>query len=462
MVLLVHDESDPLLEIRSMLKGSGCGVEAVASGYDAIERVKRDPAPDLVLLDMGMQGMDGLEILKWLREARRRVKVVMLSSATDPRKVVRAVRLGAHDCLPKPCDEPALTALVRECLPPAAAVEELPLKEDLGNGSFFIAASSAMRRLHALVAEVAPTEVPVLCTGESGTGKEAIARLLHRRSRRSARTFLKVNCAALPSELLESELFGYEQGAFTGAVRPKPGKFELCDKGTILLDEIAEVAPQLQAKLLHVLQDGEFTRLGGRSRIKVDVRVVAATNVDIRAALESKRLREDLYYRLNTVVLDVPPLRERKEEIPALLRHFTEVHGGRDGLPVRPLSRHVIEFAYSREWPGNVRELENFAKRYLVLGDHALTTGAGEGAGGESGPDGRNGTEGGRPGALKPLARTVKHEAEKSAIQRALDQTSWNRKEAARLLEISYKTLLDKLRMYQLDKRNGQHEGPLS
>lgn len=458
LVLIVNDESNLSADICSMLKRNGCRTETVSSGEDAVERVRRTPSPDLVLLDMGLPGMDGLETLKRLRQAQQRAKIVMLTSAVDPRKVVRAVRLGAYDCLGKPCRKSALEALVHECVIPDEEENELIVKEDLGDGSFFVAASPAMRKLHALVAEVAPTDVPVFCTGESGTGKEVVARLLHKRSKRRSRSFLKVNCAALPGELLESELFGYEQGAFTGAVRSKPGKFELCDKGTILLDEIAEVPPQLQAKLLHVLQDGEFTRLGGRSCIKVDVRVVAATNMDIRAALEAKKLREDLYYRLSTVVLEVPPLRERAADIPVLLRHLIEQHGGRNGLPVRSVSSRVLDFAQSREWPGNVRELENFAKRYLVLGEHALTGSGNEVLFAENGWKTPNGTEGPLcQRALKSVARTVKHDAESTAIRRALDQTNWNRKEAAKLLEISYKTLLEKLRLYQFDKRNGHH-----
>jgi len=268
-----------------------------------------------------------------------------------------------------------------------------------------------------------------------------------------------VNCAAMPSELLESELFGYEQGAFTGAVRPKPGKFELCAKGTILLDEIAELPLNLQAKLLHVLQDGEFTRLGGRSRIKADVRVVAATNIDIRAALAEKRLREDLYYRLSMVVLEIPPLRERKEEIPILLRHFLEKHGGQCGLPSRSATHKVMEFARRHDWPGNVRELENFVKRYLALGEQSLAVGNGNHLQSVGTDNGTLKGEVRSPAshALKSFVRGVKHDAEVSAIRQALEQTNWNRKEAAKLLEISYKTFLDKLRVYALDKAESQH-----
>ena len=238
---------------------------------------------------------------------------------------------------------------------------------------FFVAASPAMKKIRSQAALVANVDIPVLLLGESGTGKEVLARLIHKLSPRAHRTFLKVNCAAVPADLLESELFGYEAGAFTGANHAKPGKFELCNKGTILLDEIGEMPPLLQAKLLHVLQDQTFSRLGSRSVIKVDVRILAATNINIPEALATKRLREDLYYRLNAFTLSLPPLRDRKEEIPILLKHFMSRMSesyARPPLPLSPAIDGGVPGAHS--WPGNLRELSNFIKRYLVLGDEHL------------------------------------------------------------------------------------------
>lgn len=465
LILVVDDEPSHLSQVCSLLEKHACRVEAVSSGHGALERIRRRPVPDLVFLDMGMPGMDGLETLKRLRNLRPDLRVVMLTSADDPRKVVRSVRLGAEDCLVKPCQKPAMAAVLRQCLAPlpddhnSQAAEQT---EELVDGSSFVAASPAMRKLRSLVGEVARTDIPVLCIGESGTGKEVVARLLHLLSKRSCHPFLKVNCAALPSELLESELFGYEQGAFTGAVRSKPGKFELCAKGTILLDEFAEISPQLQAKLLHVLHDGEFTRLGGRSRIKADVRVVAATNVDIQEALATKKLREDLYYRLSAVVFEIPPLRERREEIPVLLRHFLKKHGGQSGLPCRPVSAAVMKFAKRHDWPGNVREVENFAKRYLALGDLALTGGNGNhlwpNGSGDSVP--KAGERNVASRTLKAQVSSVKQNAEAAAIFRALEQTNWNRKEAARILQISYKSLLGKLRLYGLESAEREQLSP--
>jgi transcriptional regulator with PAS, ATPase and Fis domain len=286
--------------------------------------------------------------------------------------------------------------------------------------------------------------------GESGTGKEVVARLIHKLSPRAHRTFLKVNCAAVPGDLLESELFGHEAGAFTGATHAKPGKFELCNKGTILLDEIGEMPALLQAKLLHVLQDQTFSRLGSRSVIKVDVRILAATNINIPEALASKRLREDLYYRLNAFTLQLPPLRERKEEIPILLKHFMSRMAEQYARPPLPLSPGMLQACQDYSWPGNLRELNNFIKRYLVLGDEKLAIqelqprGETPGAKAEAAHNPAEANTGG----LKSVARGAKDEAEAEAIRQALDQTNWNRKQAAALLQISYKALLYKIRQY--------------
>jgi transcriptional regulator with PAS, ATPase and Fis domain len=271
-----------------------------------------------------------------------------------------------------------------------------------------------------------------------------------------------VNCAAVPADLLESELFGYEPGAFTGATHAKPGKFELCNRGTILLDEIGEMPPQLQAKLLHVLQDQQFSRLGSRSVIKVDVRILAATNIDIPQALAAKRLREDLYYRLNAFTLQLPPLRERKEEIPILLKHFMTRMAERYARPPLPLSPALLEACQAHSWPGNLRELNNFLKRYLILGDENLAVAElqprydGNGGGGARGDHSSRGGDAG--GGLKSLARSAKDEAEGEAIRQALEQTNWNRKQAAALLQISYKALLYKIRQYGIAEAKSHHK----
>src|SRR5712671_3085152 len=370
-ILLVDDEPGMLRYIRTLLEVDDYKVATASTGEEALDRVQKGLQPDLVLLDLLMPGIDGLQTLEQLRQIRPGTKVVMLSCVSDTRKVVQAIRLGAHDYLTKPFQKAELDAVIDQCL--GTNQQNYPGEvEELCDDVYFVAASPAMRKIRSQAALVANVDIPVLLLGESGTGKEVLGRLIHKLSPRAHRTFLKVNCAAVPGDLLESELFGYEPGAFTGATHAKPGKFELCNKGTILLDEIGEMPPQLQAKLLHVLQDQHFSRLGSRSVIKVDVRILAATNIDIPQALAAKRLREDLYYRLNAFTLQLPPLRERKEEIPILLKHFMTRMAERYARPQLPLSPQLLEACQAHPWPGNLRELNNFLKRYLILGDENL------------------------------------------------------------------------------------------
>src|SRR2546422_2400346 len=370
-ILLVDDEPEMLRYIRTWLEVDDYKVATASTGEEALERVQKGLQPDLVLLDLLMPGIDGLQTLEQLRQIRPGTKVVMLSCVSDTRKVVQAIRLGAHDYLTKPFQKAELDAVIDQCL--GTNQQNYPGEvEELCDDVFFVAASPAMRKIRSQAALVANVEIPVLLLGESGTGKEVVARLIHKLSPRAHRTFLKVNCAAVPAELLESELFGYEAGAFTGATHPKPGKFELCNKGTILLDEIGEMPPLLQDKLLHVLQDQRLSRLGSRSVIKVDVRILAAPNINIPEALANKRLREDLYYRLNAFTLQIPPLRERKEEIPILLKHFMTQLSEQYARPPLPLSGELLSACANYPWPGNLRELGNFVKRYLVLGDEKL------------------------------------------------------------------------------------------
>jgi DNA-binding NtrC family response regulator len=458
-ILVVDDEPSMLRYLRTVLEAELYQVQTVRTGPEAVVRVQQEPPPDVVLLDVLMPDVDGLRTLELLRQARPGIKVLMLSCSTDPRKVVQAIRLGAADYLTKPFQLSDLEAALEHSLAPGGApsepVDTYQSMEQLGDDLVFIAASPAMRKIRAQVEQVASVNVPVLLLGESGTGKEVVARLIHKRSARASRMFLKVNCAALPADLLESELFGYEAGAFTGANRPKPGKFEICDKGTILLDEIGELPSSLQAKLLHVIQDQEFSRLGSRSRIeKVDVRILAATNVDIATAIANKKLREDLYYRLNAFTLNLPPLRERREEIPLLLRQFMATYASRYARTPLPLSPGLVDACMRYSWPGNLRELENFVKRYLILGDESLVRGELEGKAEDKGvAAGTSRTiSGSAPAGLKSLVRSVKDEAEMDAISRALAETNWNRKRAAQLLNISYKALLYKIRQYGIEQ----------
>src|SRR5690242_5862534 len=361
-ILLVDDEPGMLRYIRTLLEVEDYKVETATTGEEALQKIEKGLEPDLVLLDVLMPGIDGLQTLEQLRQKQPSTKVVMLSCVNDTKKVVHAMKLGAQDYLTKPFQKAELDAVIDLSLGQGKQTFNGEV-EELADDVFFIAASPAMRKIRSQAALVANVDIPVLLLGESGTGKEVLGRLIHKLSPRAHRAFLKVNCAAVPADLLESELFGYEPGAFTGATQMKPGKFELCNKGTILLDEIGEMSPVLQAKLLHVLQDQQFSRLGGRSVIKADVRVVAATNIDITHAIANRTLREDLYYRLNGFTLRLPPLRERKGDIGALLRHLMGSLAERCACPVLPITKAALDKCMNYPWPGNVRELENFLKR---------------------------------------------------------------------------------------------------
>lgn len=452
-ILVVDDEPSMRRYLQTVLELDSYQVTTASNGEEAVEQVQKS-SPDLVLLDMVMPGPDGLETLQRIREVRPATKVVILSCVRDTRKVAQAMRLGAQDYLSKPVQKEEMDDVLRFCMensdPAGPGIGEAI---EVGEGVFFFSATPQMRQLRAQAMQVAKFDFPVLLLGESGTGKEVLAQLIHKYSERAHRTFLKINCAAMPSELLESELFGYEPGAFTGANKSKPGKFELCNKGTLLLDEIGEMSPALQAKLLQVLQDGQFSRLGGRSTVKVDVRVLAATNINMTQAIASKTFREDLYYRLNSFVLRMPSLRERREEIPMMLRHFMMHVADRYACSLPAISPRLVKACEEYPWPGNIRELENFVKRYLVLGDEtAAITELQQGTPKEP----ESGTlvrmEAQQPD-LKQMMRTLKNGAEMEVIAKALEDTAWNRKRAALMLNISYKALLYKIRQYDIHPR---------
>jgi transcriptional regulator with GAF, ATPase, and Fis domain len=320
----------------------------------------------------------------------------------------------------------------------------------------FLYASDKMHRVKEVIEQVADTDVTVLIQGESGVGKEVVARSIHLNSLRRAKPFIKINCAALPHELLESELFGYEKGAFTGAYRQKPGKFELANEGTIFLDEIAEISPSLQSKLLQVLQDREFSRLGGKKDIHVDVRILVATNKNMEEAVKDGRFREDLYYRLNVVSIVVPPLRERKEEIPIFTEHFLNKFGKKHHKKVKPISGQMMNAFLQHPWLGNIRELENVIQRYIVFGNEEPIIKELAEATRKEPPREAIATDSDREGwpSLKEVHRDAVLNAESEMIRKALAMTNWNRKRAASILNISYKTLLYKIQKYSLDERS--------
>jgi len=461
-IMVVDDEPSIRKYLQTLLEVDGFDVETISSGKEALKRIAEDGArPNFMILDVLMPEMDGLETLRQLMQIDRSLNVIMLSCSNEVTTVVEAIRIGALDYLTKPFEKPELDAAFLKCRQKQELrSENQALREyceTLTEDISFLAASPQMLKIRQQILQIAPVDVPIFISGESGVGKEVVARMVHLRSTRRQQPFVKVNCAALPGELLESELFGYEQGAFTGAVRPKPGKFELANKGTIFLDEIAEMSPHLQAKLLHVLQDGQFSRLGARSVVNVDVRVLAATNMDVKEAMRSGRFREDLYYRLNVLSIHIPPLRERISEIPLLFRHFLTKYAEKYSKPVPEPSKHLLEAAMRYSWPGNLRELENFIKRYVILEDDEGSfkellemTGQQQRMAPREEPPTPPKEQG-----LKALVRSLKDEAEMEAIADALEKTNWCRKDAARMLEISYKALLYKMRQFNLDSGRG-------
>ena len=448
-IFVVDDAEGIRSYLTSLLESRGYAVDTAEDGRRALQLLDAGAAPDLVILDVMMPGQDGIETLVQIKEKFPELPVVMLSVVGKASSIVEAMRQGATDYLNKPFSEAELDALIGRVLRPESP-GEVPAQV-LWEGE-------SLARVRGILDQIADTDVTVLIQGESGVGKEVVARAVHASSARADRPFVKVNCAALPGSLLESELFGYEKGAFTGAHQRKPGKFDQAHRGTLFLDEIGEMSPAAQAKLLHVLQDGTFSRLGGNAEISVDVRLVSATNRPLEELTRSGGFREDLFFRLNVVAVEVPPLRERRDELPGLIDHFLRQYAGRYGRPRPALSPALISLIDRYPFPGNIRELENWIKRIVVLGsEDAILR---ELVQGESGTARRTRnfldlldeveeTAGEVP--LKEVGRRASQEAERETIERVLYHTGWNRKQAAGLLGVSYKTLLQKIRECELE-----------
>ncbi len=367
-VLVVDDERNITLTFAQALKLAGYEPETASSGPEALEKLLARPV-DVVLMDVKLGGMDGLEVLEKIRAERRDVPVVMMSGHGTIDIAVRAVRLGAHDFLEKPVAKDRLLVAVERALERKAIVEELHELRAAAGRFDMVGDGPAMRKLYELLRKAAPSEGRVLVTGENGTGKELIARAIHQNSRRAKGPFVKLNCAAVPAELIESELFGHERGAFTGAHAARKGRFELADRGSLFLDEVGDMPAAMQAKLLRVLQEGEFERVGGTETLSADVRVIAATNKDLKKEIEAGRFREDLYYRLAVVEIHAPPLRERKEDIAPLVAAFLREACEKNGRRPMKASQGAVAALMAYEWPGNVRELRNLVERLAILSD---------------------------------------------------------------------------------------------
>ncbi|HVW11223.1 MAG TPA: sigma-54 dependent transcriptional regulator [Bryobacteraceae bacterium] len=367
-ILVVEDEDKLRRIVELQLEDAGFDVDKAARAEEALPLIDR---ADLILTDYKLPGMSGMEMLQIVKRQNAAIPVIMMTAFGTIENAVEAMKAGAADFLPKPFSLDHLTTVVNKALEVRSLrAENVRLKEELGrkyNWDNIVGRSPVMQNIFASVMRVAPSRATVLLAGESGVGKDLIARAIHFHSPRKDRPFVKINCTALPENLMESELFGYEKGAFTGANMSKPGKFEQADSGTVMLDEIGDVPGNIQVKLLRVLQEREVERLGSNKTLNIDVRVIAATNKDLRAALEDGTFREDLYYRLNVVPIEVPPLRDRKEDIPYLARHFVEKLAHENGGQVRGITDSAIDKLMQYSWPGNVRELENVIERSIVM-----------------------------------------------------------------------------------------------
>ena len=439
-ILIVDDERVHRFMLRSLFAEWGWDAEEADDGSTAVAAVEQGPW-DVILMDVRMTTMDGMEALKRIHALNPAIPVVIMTAYSSVDSAVAAIKQGAHDYLTKPLDFDRLRTTLEVAMghrQQEEAAEEPG--QPFGDDGRIIGSSAPMVALWDLIVHVAPTEATVLINGESGTGKELVASALHHKSLRSSGPFVKVNCAALAETLLESELFGHERGAFTGADRRREGRFVQAHGGTLFLDEIGETSPAMQAKLLRVLQEHELQRVGGQETIRVDVRIIVATNRDLEEEVAAGRFREDLYYRLNVVELEVPPLRDRHGDIPLLATYFLRRFADKNNRAVSGITPECMDILNRYPWPGNVRELEHCIERGVILmrGDYldvnALPLAVQRWAGANE-P-----RETGEPSTLK--------EAEKALILKTLEETGGNRSEAARRLQITRKTLLNKLKSY--------------
>jgi two-component system nitrogen regulation response regulator NtrX len=451
-VLIIDDEPGIREALSQVLEYEGLEVKSAASGGEGIT-VYEEFRPHLVFLDVKMAGLDGLETLSRLKELEHPSEIVMISGHGTIQTAVEATQRGAFDFLEKPLDTDRTLVTARNALSRHELEKEnVRLREEVHSQYAMVGGSRALGQVHALIDKVGPTAARVLITGENGTGKELVARALHDASPRQDEPFIEVNCAAIPAELIESELFGHVKGSFTGAIADRAGKFELANGGTLFLDEIGDMSLSAQAKVLRVLQEGLVTRIGGSESISVDVRVIAATNKDLTAEIGAGRFREDLLYRLNVVEIEVPPLRERLEDIDALISYFAEQLSASAGVPFREFQEDAIARLKQRSWPGNIRELRNAVERALILASGKTVTAADI--------DRLLPVSGGARGAtiLDDLIHgsrsfdTFKQDSERTFLEAKLKQHGWNVSETARALEMPRSNLYKKIERYGLTR----------
>ena len=441
-ILVVDDEEIVRNSLVEWLREDGYQAEAAENGFQALDMIRESP-PDIALVDLKMPKMDGIELLEKAKQVSPNVQVIIITAYATVHTAVQAIKMGAYDYLIKPCDPEEISMLIKRLIESQMLAKEVSyLRKELSKQYRFhdlMSKSPKMQEIFELARTVARSNSNVLILGESGTGKELLARAIHNESLRPEGPFIPVSCVALPETLLESEFFGYERGAFTNALTMKKGKFELAHKGTIFLDEIGDITPKLQLNLLRVIQEKEIVHLGGTEPIKLDVRIIAATNRDLSKAVAEGHFREDLYYRLNVISIKIPPLRERKEDIPGLAQYFMQKFNIEMGKKVQRVSEDALNVLMKYDWPGNVRELENAIERAMVVCKEGiiraeelhLAAGAV------------------KPGPFESNGRTIKS-VEKEHILKTLNENNWNIQKSAEILDIDRVTLYNKIKKYDL------------
>jgi len=449
--VLVIDDDPKVPWILSEGLGESYKIISARNGVEGIQMVTKEK-PELVLLDIKMPGLSGMEVLDKVKTIDSSLDVIMLSGHGDTQNVVESIRRGASEFINKPFSVEEVEIHIRTALERNRLKKEVSkLKSKLEVKSAYdtlVGDSPQMLAVKEVIEQVADSELTVLIMGESGTGKEIVARMLHSLSSRAQKPFTKVNCAAIPRELLEAELFGYEKGAFTGAVKNKPGRFEIASTGTTFLDEIGDMPLELQSKLLQVLEQNEFVRVGGIQTVRVDVRIVCATNKNVEKALEEGIIREDLFYRLNEITIQLPPLREKSEDIPLLVDHFLQRYRVLYERDFPGLSPQALKALKEYSWPGNVRQLENIIKQIVVRNDEEIVFELSEKTGVETSSGGPEPPSLRAELSLKKRINALVTQEERKVISEALRRTNWNRRKAAKLLEISYRSLLYKIKDY--------------
>ena len=444
-ILVVDDEEIVRSSLVDWLREDGYHAEAAENGFEALEKLREKPW-DIALVDLKMPKMDGLELMERMKELKPDIQVIIITAYATVHTAVQAMKMGAYDYLVKPFNPEEISLLINRLIESKELVKEISyLRKELAKQYQFhdlISKSPKMQKIFEFARTVAKSNSNILILGESGTGKELLARAIHNESLRAAGPFVAVSCVALPETLLESELFGHEKGAFTDAVTQKKGKFELAHGGTLFLDEIGDISPKLQLNLLRVLQEKEFTRVGGTKPIRVDVRIIAATNRDLKKAVEEGKFRDDLYYRLNVISIQIPPLRERKEDIPLLVHRFIEKCNIELGKRVEKISEEALKTLMKYDWPGNVRELENVIERAMVITKGTLI----------KPEDIQISAEPSKEIRVEGEDRSLRA-VERAHIQRVLEENDWNIQRSAQILGIDRVTLYKKIKKYGLKRK---------